>query len=846
LSIGKLAVGHADDYLEQAQGSVTRAGAVSSGVEDYYLGGPEAPGSWVGSGSRGLGLDGTVDAVRLDRVLGGRHPATDGSLGRVVPRRVPGFDLTFSAPKSVSVLFGIGGDELRGAIQRAHDQAVVDALAYVEREAGVTRRGAGGAVAIAGRGSIGAAFRHRTSRAGDPQLHTHVLVANLILGADGRWGTLDGRRVYAHAKTAGYLYEYRLRALLSRELGFEWGPVRNGIADVADVAPAVRKAFSRRRAEIEAEMARRGATSAGAAQIAALATRRSKDYRVTPDDLVPEWRARAAEIGLNEQTVRSVVGRSRPRDVDEDVIWDVLARLGGTEGLTKERSSFTRRDVLQALASELPVGADVGIDELERLADRFLGSDRVVVLVEGARRGEVLGVDGSVIPSVSDERRYSTPELLKRERQVLDFADGSRATRRGVGHETAVERAIRRRPTIAGEQAEMVRRLVLDGDGVAVVIGQAGTGKTYALAAAREAWEGSGYRVVGASLARRAAIELEDGAGIESQSVAALLEALRGRPLSTLPRRSVLVIDEAGMVPTRALAEIVDHVDRVGAKLVLVGDDRQLPEIGAGGAFGALAKRLPAIELRENRRQVAVWEREALALLRAGDADGAVRRYARRGRIVVDEDGDAVRRRLVGDWWRAGDPEGAVMIAHRRRDVTDLNGRAHALMRAAGALGDEVQVGELRIAAGDRVVLRRNDRRLGVVNGERGIVRGVDDGELVVQLGGRRVRLERKYVKDAVSLGYAITGHAAQGMTCSQTFVLATDGLSKEWAYVALSRGRDANRLYVTREARDSAEFMPNGDGTWRPADALRDGLSRSAAHELASAQRRRKRGLER
>jgi conjugative relaxase-like TrwC/TraI family protein len=188
LSIGKLAVGQADYYLEQAQGGVTRAGAVSTGVEDYYLRGPEVSGSWVGSGTRALGLDGTVDAPRLDRVLGGCAPAGGDPLGRVVPRRVPGFDLTFSAPKSVSVLFGVGGDELRRAIQGAHDQAVAEALAYVEREAGVTRRGASGVVAIAGRGLVGAAFRHRTSRAGDPQLHTHVLVANLILGADGRWG----------------------------------------------------------------------------------------------------------------------------------------------------------------------------------------------------------------------------------------------------------------------------------------------------------------------------------------------------------------------------------------------------------------------------------------------------------------------------------------------------------------------------------------------------------------------------------------------------------------------------------------------------------------------------------
>ncbi len=207
---------------------------------------------------------------------------------------VPGFDLTFSAPKSVSVLFGVGDDRMRGAIQRAHDRAVADAFGYVERHAAVTRRGAGGVHAVPGRGLIAAAFRHRTSRAGDPQLHTHVLVANLTLGADGRWSALDGRRLYAHAKTAGYLYEARLRAELTRELGLEWGPVRNGIADVAGVPAPVLRAFSRRRAEIDAELERHGTRSAAAAQIAALETRRRKDYGVTPEQLAPEWRERAA------------------------------------------------------------------------------------------------------------------------------------------------------------------------------------------------------------------------------------------------------------------------------------------------------------------------------------------------------------------------------------------------------------------------------------------------------------------------------------------------------------------------------------------------------------------------
>src|SRR2546423_11806928 len=177
------------------------------------------------------------------------------------------------------------------------------------RAAAVARRGPGGEHAIAGNGLIAAAFRHRTSRAGDPQLHTHVLVANLTLGADGQWSTLDGRRIYAHAKTAGFLYEARLRALLTRALGVEWTPVRNGLADVAGVPRGLLRAFSRRRTEIEEELERRGASGAAAAQVATLATRRGKGYRVTPEGLAPEWGERAARPGLTGGRIRRLMGR---------------------------------------------------------------------------------------------------------------------------------------------------------------------------------------------------------------------------------------------------------------------------------------------------------------------------------------------------------------------------------------------------------------------------------------------------------------------------------------------------------------------------------------------------------
>jgi conjugative relaxase-like TrwC/TraI family protein len=204
--------------IEQAQARVDRATSVGSGVEDYYVQGNEAPGYWLGLGSEHLQIVVAVDRDALTRALAGRDPATGSELVAPHVRRVPGFDVTFSAPKSVSVLFGLGDESLRRTVRGAHDAAVAEAFGYLERVAANGRRGAGGAISMKGSGFIAAAFRHRTSRAGDPQLHTHVLIANLVEGVDGHWSALDDRAIFQHAKTAGYLYEARLRARLTERL----------------------------------------------------------------------------------------------------------------------------------------------------------------------------------------------------------------------------------------------------------------------------------------------------------------------------------------------------------------------------------------------------------------------------------------------------------------------------------------------------------------------------------------------------------------------------------------------------------------------------------------------------
>ena len=833
LSIGKLSAGQAKYYLEQGEVRVDAVDSISDGVEEYYAGGAEARGTWIGSAGTSLGLSGPVDGDALRRVLAGLDPLDGTPLrGSSSPVRVAGFDLTFSAPKSVSVLFGIGDPQLRTAVRSAHDRAALEAVGYLERSAAAVRRGHGGAEVVPAGGLVAAAFRHRTSRAGDPQLHTHVLVANLGRGPDGRWSALDGRRLYAHARAASFVYQAVLRAELTRTLGLEWLPVRNGIADLVGVPKPVLRAFSRRRAEIQAALADRGTSGPRAAEAAALATRQAKQSELTIDELVADWRARAVELGLDHGSVERLLGRVHGPALDDAEWQRTFAVLAAPTGLTRRVSTFSRREVFQALCERLPAGAQVDARAIEAATDRFLASPHVVALLPAQAEGEAYRRrDGRLLPIERDALVYSTPELLALEQRLIRQVSVSRNTGAGVTGESAVRDAVVSRPSLSAEQRLMVERLCLEGDGVSVVVGKAGTGKTFALAAAREAWQAVGYPVLGVAVARRAARELEHDAGIRSTSVAALLGGLDNR---ALPERCVLVVDEAGMVPTRQLAQLIGAATAVGGKLVLVGDYRQLPELEAGGAFRGLVNRGIAIQLTENHRQVNPWERAALDDLRDGRAAQALARYQAHDRIHVDATPERSRGRLVAHWWAAGDLSRSVMLAQRRDDVKDLNTRARERMRATGRLGAvELRLPGGAFAVGDHVLVKRNDLRLGVVNGDRGRVTAVDPErrQLTLDLGGEEVTLGRGFLDDrtahgdpTLQHGYAMTVHVAQGLTVDHAFVLAGPGLNRELGYTALSRGRETNHLYAARDP-DAARVE------YAPADPHRtDPIARLAA----------------
>ena len=847
LNIGKLAPGAESYYLD----------TVASGVEDYYTGSGEAHGYWIGAGASALELAGRVEPEVLRAVLGALDPATGQPLtGRMSRRSVPGFDCTFRAPKSVSLLYGLGDVAASCAVRDAHDTAVAAALTYLEQHAGFSRRGHGGAERVPVTGFAAAAFRHRTSRAGDPLLHTHVLVANLGQASDdGKWRTLDGRSLYVHAKTAGYLYQAQLRAELTRSLGVEWGEVRNGCSDIAGVPDDVIRAFSQRRAQIEAHMAARGDTSAKAAQTAALATRSSKNDIPVAEVMGAEWLTRAAALGFGADRVAALVGKDVTAAVEPTALLDTVDELLGPAGLTQHASTFTRRDVVRAWCERLPAGADT--ERVLALADAILGSgpgavvrlDHAQALAERLAGDQIIRrQDGQAVAAGSDEPRYSTPDLLALEQRLVAAAVKRQQGGTAMASEAAISAALARRPTLSEEQTQMVRRLTASGAGVEVVVGKAGAGKTFALDAARDAWHSSGIRVIGCALAARAAAELHAGAGIDSYTIDALLNDLDRGGRFRLPRGSVVLVDEAAMVGTRKLARLFDHIEQAAAKVVLVGDHHQLPEIDAGGVFRGLVNRLHAIELCDNRRQVEPWERNALDELRTGDPRAALAAYTNAGRIVIGDTAEAVREQLVADWWtaRADAIDAAdvgVMIAARVSDVEDLNDRARVRLSASGELtGPTVEAANGRqFQAGDRIVCLRNDRRLRVVNGTRAHVSAVDPeaGTLTACLDGQRVTVvvPRDYLDAGhVTHGYAVTAHKAQGLTTGRTWVLGSDAVYREWGYVALSRGRHSNRLYLVSgtSAASSDEDLHAPESAADPIPELASNLRRSRAQHLA------------
>ncbi|WP_211338680.1 MobF family relaxase [Georgenia muralis] len=878
----------------QGDGDAAQATALTT---RYFTEAGTPPGVWMGKGVAFFGAGElrpgmAVTPEQLQTLLGrGNDPVTGASLGQPfreypsvvertaaltarVDRALPagefdaevtriqasqaargpqtataGFDLTFSVPKSVSVLWGLADANTQELIVEAHQAAVAQVLDLFEREVAATRTGHAGIAQVPVVGVAATAYDHWDSRANDPQLHTHVVVSNKVMAAhDGRWRTLDSRAVHHAMVGLSEHYNAVLADRLTGTFGLSWerrerGEDRTAQWEIRGVGEDLIAAFSSRAraidvatdAKIAAYVAEHGHRPTGRRIVqlraeATLDTRPEKTIRAL-SELTAEWRTRARDLVGGDPTAwarsltttrepaRTLTGESVPMFLIDQAAADVVDAVS-------ERRSTWRHWNLAAEASRRTLGW-----RFATAADR---EQAMALITEAATRRSVQLNPGEVAITPAGMRRedgtstlrprhstyYSSERLLGAEDRLLALAEDHDAAL--VVHKHTVETTAGARGggvVVDGEQATAITQILTSGRRLDVLVGPAGTGKSTAMAALAAAWtaaHGPGS-MVGMAPSAAAAQVLAGDLRIGCDNTAKWVhDHARGR--ADFRPGQLVILDEATLASTRTLDAIATRAAEVGAKTVLVGDPAQLQSVDAGGTFNMLtqARGADLARLVEVRRFIHEWEKTASLALRDGDPT-AIDAYDSHGRIVEGST-DAMVDAAYQAWQHdlaAG--RSSILVTEAAESVRHLNERARAERIQLGltATGRQVRLrDDARASVGDVVITRRNDRRLRtgpgtwVRNGDRWTVTHVGrDGTLDVRraggTGSAGVRLPAGYVARHVDLGYAVTAHRAQGLTVDTAHVVVSPSTTRENLYVSMTRGRHANTAYVAIDQPD-------------------------------------------
>ncbi|GAA4726946.1 MULTISPECIES: MobF family relaxase [Promicromonospora] len=789
---------------------------------------------------------------------------------------VAGFDLTFSVPKSVSVLWALADANTQARIVEAHHAAVRETLGLLERHVAATRVGKDGIAQADVAGIIAAAFDHWDSRTNDPQLHTHVVLSNKVMTlADGQWRTLDGQLLFAAAVALSAHYDAVLRDRLTGTFGLAWerrrrGADRNPQWEIDGVSEELIAEFSTRSTQINAAtdvliaqyIARHGRrpskTTVGQLRAqATLATRPEKTLH-SLHDLTTTWRRRAARllpalddgdpVAFARRLTTSGTARTHGADQVPD---DALAKAAASTLATvsDSRATWTHWN-LWAEASRQTAGW-----RLTSAADREQVTARIVALAEA---GSVPLTPSELAPTPTALRRpdgttmlrpkhhtvFSSTAVWDAEQHLLDLAGETTAPTLRPGDPAFAAQRPGRGRNLSREQASAVGQVAASGRTVDVLVGPAGAGKTTTMRALVRAWTSQHGRgsVVALAPSAAAAKVLGQDVGLHAETTAKWLhDHTSTKPWYQveLRRGQLVIVDEATLAGTHTLNALATAVERAGAKLLLVGDPAQLQAVDAGGAFAMLVNaRTDPPRLLELHRFTHAWEKTASLALRDGRPE-AVPAYDDQGRLhdgTTQEMADAAYTA-----WHHDHTAGltTVLVADTNAMVAELNRRARADRILAGevdtgralALADGTEASE-----GDLVITRRNRRRLVTARG--GFVRNGDrwqithvrrDGSIDARrvLPSRRatstssrlgssVILPAQYVAEHLNLGYAVTAHRAQGITVDTAHVLVTTRTVRENLYVALTRGRHANHAYVATDLPDDDHTPPAENPTAR------------------------------
>ncbi|MGK2877852.1 MAG: MobF family relaxase [Solirubrobacterales bacterium] len=812
---------------------------VASGAEEYFSGRGEAEGTWLGSGALKLGLrEAKVSQKNFEIVFSGKSPKTLEYLAsHFSNKKVLAVDMTFSAPKSVSVLWALSPAKVRAEIEAAHEAAVEHGFAYLESECAWGRQGKGGVRKVPGQGLTAAAYRHRTSRAADPQLHTHVLVANFVEFEDGRYGSLDTAKFWHHAPTLTAIYQRELRKGLTSRLGVDWEATNHGLADIKGFPSELKHLFSKRHQQIVQAAGEFGRDNPWSRQLQTLLTRRTKN--VVKHKMFDDWKVEAEAAGFTPSDVLELCNQAQITKTSAPEIAAAIDKLARDEVLTSSSAHFGRRHVLALFAAKLPI--DLSDDEITRLADDFI--DQRLVTLSPNRDSAASHL---TTHQKAGDTPLTTPEMFVIERRAIALVQAgvARSNVRLTDQEIQDGLARHAPPSLGADQRAMIEHILSSGNAVDCVVGDAGTGKTFSFEIAHKILAWHGFKMGGGALAAVAAQELSKKANMDSSTIASLLWRIDNptpKFIKNLP--DILVIDEAAMVGTKSAGKLIDFCHERKIKLIFVGDAKQIPAIEAGGIFSLIDGEIGSARLYENYRQRAnAAHVELVNEWRDGHAGVALRLSAQLGQLNIASNESEMLEQMMSDW--ASDPRRAeaVMIAVRHVEVRALNKAAQRARLKSGEISDDHITTDLySFHVGDRVRCKARDGDRNVHNGTDGIVVGINRLRKTVSIetaDGKRVSLDCEFVADPekFQLGYALTAASVQGATFRNAYVALSANMNREVAYTANSRATNATYIYATTDNpfESHAGFEP--DKVTEQLEYLIRALERSGAQLAASA----------
>lgn len=834
----------------------------ASEVDDYYTANDkEPPGVWYvqanGFGHRKtmLGIEdglsfSSVDTKKFVALTSGFHPVSGEQLTQNAgsDKRVALHDFTLSPPKSVSVVWSQAGDELKVRIEDIQTNASKNFLDFITKYA-VIRQGKGGF--IQEKASVpGVLFNHGSSRANDPQLHTHSVLMNIGELEDGTTGALEARDMLRWQGAAASLYHADIAYML-RNLGFDIEKRKN-LFEISGVPEEVCDAFSQRRKEILEAAAKRlkslgmdtSKVSRALLQVATLESRKEKT-ELGRDVLSAMWKDRAAALGFTENEVNELIAGDRAVLLTSEQCKAEVKNV--VDNILQLKAVFGEPELVAKSASAL-----IGLASREQILSAIEEVKKELLVAHGEHERDTV---------------FTSREMVSLEHEMLELSEDR--TGKHIQSEFELPNSL------SDEQRAAAEGVLRDDNYLTVVEGAAGAGKTYTMASVARAFEANGYKVQGLATAWTAALNLQNDADLAGGAAITgwLNAAVKGE--AGIDNKTLLIVDEAGVVSAKQMRDVLAVAREHGAKVVLLGDTKQQKAVEAGASLGPIAQRLGSYKLSEIRRQHRVEEREAVKQLFDGQAEEALKTFAlREGGLTVRAGDDEVNKALVDDWvasrsrtigdtvdfardgeeltgkiisqderfWTVstGDEVHKIerthlILATDNRSVRDLNQLAQERLLERGLLGEGRTLntidGEQALHVGDEIQFRANAREHEVYNRMRGRIEGFAGDVMQVRLAGDKlvaVDLNEKTWRTeegdlAVQLAYATTTYSSQGLTVGHSFVKDGWSLSRDSAGVAMSRHRESARIYADRSDHHERAMRKTLADQWKPAEEFTD-----------------------